>query len=237
MKHVCIGIIFAMLLATVFVSCRKGEKGEPGPAGTGSTILPYKSGSITSTIEGFTRLTDSAFSLPVNYKYYKNSGENFNSFIVGEGTSNIYSITRYDSTGNSYIKFDFNLAYYDPNQEIKKTSTSRTTEEMIPGIYDIRITVLTNQKLSASKLFYFSTSQESASPFNISDIYLYQYQEGSNSYIAYDNLVVNDATGELSFDYSIEIAPYDNSTGNLATMTGKVNVTPYDVSYRKGTVE
>ena len=63
MKHVSLGIILAALFSTVFISCREGKKGEPGPSGISSPLLPYKSGSITGLLVGKTHTNDSTFTL------------------------------------------------------------------------------------------------------------------------------------------------------------------------------
>ncbi|WP_018344040.1 hypothetical protein [Cytophaga aurantiaca] len=228
MKHISIGVIFAALLATTFVGCRQGDKGEPGPAGASASTPAYKSGSITGQLEGTTYTNDSAFTLNLNYQYYKSTADNAFNVVYGEGgTSYNYSITRYDSTGNSYIKFDFSLDYYDPQL--------RTTE-LTPEIYNTYVTIVSNRKLSNNNMFYFGTTTDYNYPFNVSPISLVNYTSPNFSSITYDNLVVDSSTGLISFDYSIELGYYpsnSNSTGNSATMTGSISATPYNVVYRQ----
>ena len=231
MKHLSIGIIFAMWIATVFTSCRQGQKGDPGPAGTSSTTPPYKIGSIIGVLAGKTHTNDSAFTLPLNFKYFKETSDNAISVL---SNYNVYSITRYDSTGNSYIKFDFSLNYYDPSigRIASNSSTSRTTT-MGPHINNTSVTVVSNRKLSTNKMFYFGTTTDIVNPMNVKAISLANYISGGNSGITYSNIAVDSTKGLISFDYSLELATSDNSTGNTATMNGNVSFTPYNVVYRQ----
>lgn len=237
MKHLSIGIIFATLLATVFISCREGKKGEPGPSGMSSPLLPYKSGSITGVLQGFTRTKDSAFSVPLNYQYFKGTSDNAVTKIsFGGGFDyDVYSITRYDSTGNSYIKFNFLLDYKDNSVAIASDNgnVSRTTA-IVPEISSTRITIVTNQKLSTNNMFYFGTTNDFLNPFNVSAITLSYLSSASNSYVTYSNIVVNSTTGLISFDYSLTLSIEDNSTNKPFYMNGTVSVTPYYVAYREG---
>ncbi|ABG59201.1 hypothetical protein [Cytophaga hutchinsonii] len=233
-KFFSFAIILTIVFATLSTSCRKGEKGEPGPAGSSSTTPAYKGGSISGTIDGVTRLNDSSFSLKVDYQYYKSASDNRNTEENFDGTRNVYSVTRYDSTGNSYITFEFSVYYYDPNS-FKTGSTSRSAE-LVPELSDVYVTIVSNKKQTGNKLFYFATVSDYYNPFDVESVYLDQYSSG-DSRISYDNLVINEATGLISFDYDIELSEDRNSTGNFITMSGKLNATPYNVSYRKGTAE
>jgi len=235
MKHLSIGIIFATLLATVFISCREGKQGEPGPSGISSPLLPYKSGSITGVLQGVTR-NDSAFTLPLNYQYFKGTSDNAVSPLTDQsGDYNVYSITRYDSTGDSYIKFNFLLNYMDNSVAIATDNgnVSRTTA-IIPTIYNSKITIVTNQKLSTNNMFYFGTTTDYYNPFNVSAITISDVSSGNSSNLTYSNIVVNSTTGLISFDYSLELSIYDNSTRKPVYMIGTVSLNPYNVAYREG---
>jgi hypothetical protein len=244
MKHLSLAIIFAALSATVFTSCRKGAQGDPGPAGLSGKPLPYKAGSITATLEGITQLNDSAFTLNLNYQYFKEISDNTVATIYGEGGEHdLYNITRYDSTGNSYIKLTLYVSYYDdevlidtenPSVRIGDASNSRTTavEPHIDGAY---ITLVSNKQLESNKNFYFATNTEYYNPFNVSSIELYDGSE--NSSLDYENLVINPITGEISFDYTIHIYNNDNTTGSSATLTGNIKAAPFNVAYREGSSE
>lgn len=219
-------LIPTLIAAIVFLSCRKGEKGDPGIAGTSST-LAYKNGSITGLLEGVTNTNDSAFALNLNYQYYKEASDNFVNHVHGTTADYYeYSITRYDVTGNSYITFDFFLEYKTP---------------LVPSIRDTRITIVSHKQLSNNKMFYFATVVDNGfdpiNPFNVSDVSLNDNLSSDYSGIVYDNIAVDPTTGALSFDYSLQVNPYRNSSGTVARMTGTVNVTPYNVVYRTGSVE
>ena len=223
MKHSLIGIIFATFIAVAFVSCREGDKGEPGPSGSSSPLLPYKSGSITGTLTGTSRLEDEDFTQNVNFQYFKSPSDNVSSIVDYEGDESIYSITRYDSLGGSYVKFEFSL-----------DSSANQNGGYDLYLYNINTTIVVNKKLN-NNVFYFGTCADGYyNPFNVGSIYLSDYSSGGNSNITVDNLVINRTTGLLTFDYSLELNYYDNSTGNNAYMDGTVSVTPYNVSYRQG---
>lgn len=226
------------LLFTVFTSCRKGEKGEPGPAGPPSSTPAYREGFIKGTLEGTTSTKDSAFALNLDYQYYKDMSDNFTNVVRGEGTFNKYTISRYDSTGNAYIKFEFSLYSYDNSDiVIDDEGSKKRTTVLASEIYNTRITLVTTKKLNTNNLFYFATVSESYNPFNVASVYLNDFDEGENSYIEYDNISLNSATGELSFDYSLRISSGENSTGNAVTMTGTVDAAPYNVQFRQGSAD
>ena len=229
MKHLSIGLLMALLLSVTFVSCKKGDKGDPGPTGTTGTtgapgtkgtsgsILQYKSGSITATIIDTSALSNKPFTQNVNYQYFHGPSDNTHTFIKGDGTTELYKITRYDSTGNSYITFMFNI----------------TTNN---NIYNTYITISSNNTNEATKAdFYFGTkTTNSQTPLDAGSVYLSNFSSTSNSNITIANIVRNATTGEISFDYSIKLISFDNSTGNNASMAGTVNATPYNVAYREG---
>jgi len=230
-KYFSVAFILTILFATLVISCRQGQKGEPGPTGTSSTTPPYKSGSITGVLAGKTHTNDSLFTLPLNFQYFKGTSDNAISVL---SNYNVYSITRYDSTGNSYIKFNFSLDYYDPNlPRTTSNSSTNSTTTLVPEIYNTSVTVVSNRKLSTNKMFYFGTTKDIVNPFNVSSISLTNYSSGGNSTITYSNIVVNSSTGLISFDYSLELYSSDNSTGNTATINGSVSLTPYNVLFRQ----
>jgi prepilin-type processing-associated H-X9-DG protein len=227
MKHLSLGIIFATLLAIVVVSCRQGEKGAPGPAGASAQLLPYKDGSITGTLTGTSQLKDEDFTQTLNFQYFKGPADNVNSIINDDGDEDAYIITRYDSTGSSYIKLEFSL-----------DSTLNQSGGYDPYIYNTYVTIVSTKKTANSNnAFYFGTCDDYSSPFDVNSVYLSDYSSGGNNNITYDNLVLNKTTGKISFDYSIEITYYNNSTGNYAYLDGSVSVTPYNVSYRQGAAQ
>lgn len=224
-------LIPTMIVAIIFVSCRKGEKGEAGPAGASSSTPAYTNGSITGLLEGTTFTTDSAFALNLNYQYYKGPSDNFVNLVNDNGNEFYeYSITRYDETGNSYIKFDFTLEYEDPTIPLRTTS-------LIPEIDNTRITIVSHKPLSNNRMFYFATTTEYGDPFDVSDVDLNNYLSEGYSGIEYENITVDPTTGALSFDYYLEVDQDKNSTGSEATMAGTVNLTPYNVVYRIGASE
>jgi hypothetical protein len=227
MKHLSIGLLMTLLLSLTLVSCKKAEKGDPGPTGTtGSTgtkgtsgsILQYKNGFITATITDTSALSNKPLTQNVNYQYFHGPSDNTHTFIKGDGTTELYKITRYDSTGNSYITFIFNITANN-------------------NIYDTYITISSNNTNEITKAdFYFGTkSANSQTTLDAGSVYLSNYSSASNSNITIANIVRNATTGEISFDYSIKLIPLDNSTGNNASMAGTVNATPYNVAYREGT--
>ena len=216
-KYFSVVFILTILFATLATSCREGKKGEPGPTGINSTTPPYKSGSITGLLVGKTHTNDSTFTLPLNFQYFKETSDNAFSIL---SNNNVYSITRYDSTGNSYIKFHFSLNY---NQSTVP----------VPQIYNTSVTVVSNRKLSLNNMFYFGTTKDIVNPFNVNSIALTNYSSGGNSTITYSNIAVNSTTGLISFDYSLELYSSDNSTGNIATINGSVSLTPNNVVYRQ----
>lgn len=223
MKHLSFGVIFAALVATVFISCRKGEKGDAGPAGTAGQ-LPYKSGSVTGTLTGTSAQTDASFTENLDFQYFKTPEDNRHAIISGEGTEDTYVITRYDSIGSSYIKFEFSVEYYDGNQD--------GVDE--PYIYNPYVTIVSNKKAATGNgVFYFATTSSYYNPFDVSSVYLSSYSSGGNSNITIDNLTINANTGAIKFDYSLELNYYNNSSANNAYLDGTVNATPYDVSYRE----
>ena len=230
--YLSFAIILTIILATLATSCREGKKGEPGPSGISAPLLPYKNGSITGLLAGKTHTNDSTFTLPLNFQYFKETSENAFSKL---GSNNVYSITRYDSTGNSYMKFDFSLDYYDPSggRIANNSSTSRTTV-LVPRIYNISVTVVSNRKRSTNNMFYFGTTKDIANPANVSAISIGDFSIAGNSTITYNNIEVNSTTGLLSFDYILQLVSTDNSTGNMSTINGNVSFTPYNVVYRQG---
>jgi hypothetical protein len=239
MKHLSIGLLMSLLLSVTFVSCKKGDKGDPGPTGAvgavGSTgtkgasgsILQYKSGSITATITDTSALSNQPFTQNLNYQYFHGPSDNTHTFIKGDGTTELYKITRYDSTGNSYITFIFNLNTY---------INTDNNNAVVTNIYNTYVTISSNNTNEVTKAdFYFGTKTiNSLTPLDAGSVYLSDFSSGGNSNITITNIVRNATTGEISFDYSLELSPSDNSTSNNATMAGTVDVTPYNVAYREG---
>jgi hypothetical protein len=222
MKHLSLGIIFAALLAFVVVSCRQGDKGDPGPSGTVG-LLPYSNGSITGTLTGTSQLSDENFTQSLNFKYFKSASDNVHTIIDNDGDYDSYIVTRYDSLGDSYIKFEFTV-----DSTLNQDGITYT-----PYIYNPYVTIVFNKKLANSNSFYFATCDSPNNPFDVESVQLSTLSSGGNSNITFDNLSINHNTGLLSFDYSLEIDYYSNSSANYAYMDGTVNINTYNVAYRE----
>jgi hypothetical protein len=240
MKHLSIGLLIALLLSVTLVSCKKGDKGDPGPAGpvgpTGaagtagksgtegtSTTVPYKSGSITGTVSGMTGITNEAFTTNLNYQYFKNATDN--SFTKQDGGLQFdYSIKRYDSTGTSFMQFVFAVNFTTDNNNV-------VTPQILAGNSTITISSI-SQTTKIDSLLYFGTyGNNSQNAFDPQPVFV----GGDNvSTITLTNLVVDQNSGAISFNYSIGFASNNNSTGNVAKIIGRLNSTPYNVAYRKG---
>jgi hypothetical protein len=218
-KYFSFGVVLAIVFGTVLFGCRKGEKGEPGPSGSGSKLS--KDGFISGTLEG-TKSDESSFDIPFKYEYLKEPSDNF--LTVDSDGYKHYNITRYDSTGESYIKLEFRILTY-------AGQNGSVTEGF--GEY---ATVKTYSKQTGSAIdnFYFGTCY-SGSPFIPARVSLTDYYS-KNTELELDNLKIT-STGNVNFDYSLILDSRDNSSGNNATITGSISVNPYEVVYRTGSPE
>lgn len=234
MKKLTFGFVVTLLFSITFLACRKGKDGAPGPvgvtgqSGSSTNILPYKNGSISAKITGKTALNGQAFTQNLNLEYFK--GIVNNKHIVttnGNGIkSDDYTITRFDSLGNSYITFTFQLnTFKDKN------------DSTIINVNSPYVTIATNTINEKTKeVFYFgTTSYNSTTPLDIQPVFLASASSGNPAKITIVNIVHNTTTGLLSFDYSLELDGYQNSTDARATMEGSINVSPYNIAYREAT--
>lgn len=220
-KHFSLGLVLAIIFAGVsLIGCRKGEKGEPGPAGSGSGLT--KEGFISGTMQGTKSDGVTSFEVPFKYEYIKSPLDNILT-IDSYGYKN-YSITRYDSTGNSYIKLEF------------YTDTYAGQNGPVTAAYGEYATVKSFIKESNTASFYFGTCYAYGDPFEVTSVYLRDIYS-SNTEIVFTNLTVNPTTGNVSFNYSLSLDTDDNSTRNSATITGSVSVNPPTFVYRTTTAE
>jgi hypothetical protein len=224
-KIFIISPIVAMILfiSTSIIGCRSGDKGDPGPAGPAATNKPqYQAGSISGTLTGLTRTTDEAFTVNINNQYFNTTEDNVVTTEDGEvGPYQHYVITRYDSLGTSFVTFEFDLETYDNNGTLETY------------LYNTDFTIVSKTKKSNSDtILYFATVYDYYNPFDVSSVYLSDYASGGSSSFTYSNLTVNPTTGLISFDYSIELGYYNNSSSNTAYFDGSLSVTPYNYVYR-----
>lgn len=214
-----------LFISTSIIGCRTGDKGDPGPAGVSATSTKpqYQAGSISGTLTGTTSTTDDAFTININNQYFNRTEESF-ATTEDDGESDPYQhyvITRFDSTGTSYVKFEFDLRTYDNN------GTPET------NIENTDFTIVSKTKKSTSDtIIYFATVSNYNNPFNVASVYLSNFSSGGSSSFTYSNLAINPTTGLISFDYSIELGYYNNSSGNSAYFNGSLSVTPYNFVYR-----
>jgi hypothetical protein len=216
-KFFSFGVLLAIFFAAACISCRKGDKGEPGQSGnSGSKLL--KDGSITGSIVGFNDDATS-FTVPFKYEYFKTPTDNV--LITDSDGFKHYIITRYDEKGESFIKLEFRIETV-PNQNGGTISTG----------YGEYATVKVYNKENNDGYFYFGT-RDGGNRFQVSRVSL-QSSYSTSTEIEFENLTINPATGNVNFDYSINLASKDNSTGNSANITGTITVNPYNTIYRTG---
>ena len=219
-KYFSFGVVLAIVFGTVLLGCRKGEKGEPGPVASGSKLA--KDGFISGTFEGMQSDDETSFDVPFKYEYIKTTSDNFLT-IDSDGYKH-YNITRYDSTGESYIKLEFRILTYEGQNGL-------ITEGF--GEY-ATIKTFTKKTGTSAADFYFGTCY-SGSPFTVARVTLTDYYS-RNTELELDNLKIT-STGTVDFDYSLSLDYRDNSSGNSATVTGSISVNPYEVVYRTGSAE
>jgi hypothetical protein len=211
-KYISFGLLL-ILFTGIILSCRKSDKGDPGPVGaqgstgaSGSNLPGYKSGSINGTYSG-TTAGGNAMAIPFNYQFFKESLEN--SVYTDANLNNNYQITRYDTLGESYIA----LSFYVDGKGV---------------FYGNSVTIKSINKSTNNSFLYFGTGTTTTpTSINLGSYYTY-----GQSAITFSNTSVNTTTGAVSFDYSIELWTGHNTTGNIATITGSINATPYTETMR-----
>jgi hypothetical protein len=220
-KYFSLGLVLAIIFASAsLIGCRKGEKGDPGPSSSGNNLA--KEGFISGTMEGYKSDDVTYFNLPFKYEYIKSPSDNILT-IDSNGDRN-YSITRYDSTGNSFIKFEFYIQTYAGQNG------------PVTAAYGEYATVQSFIKESNTATFYFGTMSTEGDPFVATPVSI-QNDFTNVTELLFTNVVVNPTTGKVTFDYSLSLIGNDNSTGNTVTLTGSLSVNPPTFVYRTTTAE
>jgi hypothetical protein len=210
-RYLSFAILIAISTIAILAGCRntKGDPGPTGPAGATGLDLPrYKAGSISGTVTGTSALTATAISIPFDYTYFKEVLEN--SVYTDANGAKHYTIQRYDSIADSY----FLLSFWVDGQGVFNGTSA---------------TIKIVEKDATGNHFYFGTGTDPLAPTSISLNSFYTYE---SSAITFDNTSYNASTNAVSFDYTIELYNTHNTTGNMATITGSVNVAPFTQSFR-----
>lgn len=184
-------LLFLLLgVSVALTSCRSGEAGEPGPAGSDNL---NKQGSVSGTFyhsyyNDYTMENDTVI-IPFNFEYYESEQDNLYSYDVS-------------TTNQSYVTHSYNFmrrSLKDREDFINIDYSYGVITGPIPSDFTIELGL--SRTLSNNGVFGFNS---------------YSYFDNSIDYstLTISNYSFNYNTGALSFDFVMTIDPYSIHMGN-----------------------
>ncbi|MFN8415691.1 MAG: hypothetical protein U0U66_05115 [Cytophagaceae bacterium] len=180
-------LLLMLAMAAAFTSCRSGDAGEPGPAGSDNL---NKQGSISGTFNysyynEYTATNDTLI-LPFNFEYYESEQDNLYGYTVDPQSQAVVS-HNYEFSRRS-LKDNYDYMYITYNYGVPSGP--------IPSDFEIELGL--SRILANNGVYGFG----SYSNFNgSSDL----------STLVISNYNFNASTGALIFDFVMEIDPYFNT--------------------------